>query len=317
MKALLIGGNGILGNSIYNVLSSKGIFTTSIDDREIHNRDQIVFDLNSDLGNLNLNENYDIAVSIFDGDIGYQRKLKQVLRDRVRKIVIISTTLVYNRSSKNTGPIEESHPVASKGVYGGYVDKKLDLEEFWINQDDIPYIILRPYHILGPGAYLGCLPFHNRDPLLLKRITDGQDLRLYNAGEVMSSFVNSKDIGEIVRRLASSDIKNEIYNISHPTPFKVVDYYKIIGGILSKEINIQSISKEKVMVNDYGWEMTIFPHVYEMSKIKKDLGYTPQHSLKDSIREVIDNYPNEVSTDNIPVHKNMNLPPRPHLPEWL
>ena len=88
-------------------------------------------------------------------------------------IIIMSTALVYDRSKYTTQRITTKHPISPIGIQGAYVDHKIQLEKYW-QESKFNWTILRPYHILGPGSYLGCIPPHNRDPQLIKKIKSGE-----------------------------------------------------------------------------------------------------------------------------------------------
>jgi nucleoside-diphosphate-sugar epimerase len=80
------------------------------------------------------------------------RVVHDVLKGKTKKLVILSTTLVYDRSNLSYLLTSPDLDLAEEGVLGGYVDGKIGMEKFWRNSGFRNLAILRPYHILGKGS---------------------------------------------------------------------------------------------------------------------------------------------------------------------
>ena len=67
-----------------------------------------------------------------------------------------------------------------------------------------------------------------------------------------------------------------------------------------------------------GWELTTLPHIYDVTDLKRDIGFVPDIPLREAINEAIKNYPETPEDkDKIPVHQRMNVLPRPKPINWL
>jgi len=330
-KVLLIGGTGILGKAIISEALKEKIEITviglSIDNsipkeviqivanrKDKTNFEEIVDKLNKK------EKNWDLVLDIADWDRQDAEQTYNLFKNYSRHFFIISTTLVYDRSNPDNQPIKENHPLAKKGALGGYVDNKLDIENFWQSIKDANWTILRPYHIIGPtGSLLGCIPEHNRDPNLIESIKKGDILILCNGGNYIVDTVDARDIGKVILK-ASGNKKTffKAYNVINPNHKTAKEYYEIIGKALGKEIKIKSKSIKDIWKENKGWQLTTLPHKYDVSDLRKDIGFVPEISLEQSIKEALKNYkPITLSISQIKVHQRMTLLPRPKPIRWL
>ncbi|HLD98310.1 MAG TPA: NAD-dependent epimerase/dehydratase family protein [Candidatus Nanoarchaeia archaeon] len=323
----IIGGTGILGKAIiyealkedYQVIviglekdsSIPKKVTQIIADR----KDKINF--TKKVENIN---NIDILVDVADFSKEDAEQTYNLFKGKVKHFFILSTTLVYDRSKPYDKAIPSNYALAKVGELGGYVDRKLEIERFWRNKHDVNWTILRPYHIVSPhDSLLGCIPDHNRDPLLIKRILSEEPIVLCDGGNVKFNFVDARNIAKVI--LKSSENKKAFgksYNVVNPKPILAKEYYEIIGKELGKKINIKNKPIEKVWAENKGWQLTTLPHVYDVSDLKKDIGFIPNISIEQSLKEAIKNYkPVNKAISEIEVHKRMTLMPRPKPIKWL
>lgn len=328
---LIVGGTGIVGKAAVEEAIKQGYGVTVIGlkkessippqttqiavDRE--NKEEfskICSNLNKEIGQWDII--FDIAA--FDRENAEQTYL--CFKDHSKHIFILSTTLVYDRSEPSEDSIKSSHPLAKKGMLGGYVDNKLDVEIFWQKITDINWTILRPYHILGPtDSLLGCIPDHNRDPKLLERIKNEEELVLCNSGNIEFNFVHPKDIAKVVLKAAgNSKTFHKCYNVVNPERITAKEYYELIGKELGKEIKIKNKPIEAVWEEDKGWQLTTLPNLYDISDLQEDIGFVPDISIKQAIKEALASYKQvNLPISEIPVHKRMTRLPRPKKIGWL
>lgn len=325
---LLIGGTGIVGKAVikealkedYNlcVIGLTKNFSISSKVRQIvvNRKDQQKF------RELLEKESKDWDI-IFDIAPFAKEDCEQVynlFKNNTKHIFIMSTVLVYDRSKPSDKPIGSSHPLAKKGTLGGYVDHKLDVENFWKDKKDINWTILRPYHILSPeDSLLGCLPNHNRDPNLIENIKEEKELVLCEGGNIKFNYVNPTDIAKIVLK-ASGNPKtfHKAYNTVNPEITLAKDYFKLIARELGKKLKFKNKSIREVWEEDRGWQLTTLTHIYDVSDLKEDMGFIPNIPLDKTIREAIKNYKHiDLPISKIPVHQRMTLLPRPKPISWL
>lgn len=241
-----------------------------------------------------------------------------LFRNTSTRLIFLSTTLVYSRSERVDNPLPSHYPTATPGEMGGYVDKKVRMEQY-IQSQTLPWTILRPYHILGPHSLLGCIPDHNRDPELIDRLKRGEALTLCNGGEIDFNIVHPADIGRAVLAVAENPATiHKAYNCVNPEPVKARDYYAEIARQVGGTLKIKSKSYQEVWDESGGWELTSLPHMYDVSDLERDTGFVPRVSYQECIRDALA-YPPLVSGDvnAIPVHQRMTVLPRPRRFSWL
>lgn len=331
--ALIIGGSGILGIPVVLKLIAHGEYEvhyvaleeatdpkfpssviSHIVDKNGKDYIELIHNLNQEVGI------WDVVVDLIAFDDKSAEATCNLFRGYAKHIITISTTLVYDRTRKNDGPITENNPLAPEGVFGGYVDGKLRLEKFWHSVKDVNWTLFRPYHVLGPHSLIGCVPYHNRDPKLVEKIMKGESLLLCNGGNIEFNFVHPRDIAEaIYNTIGKEKTFGQAYNLVNPQPILAKDYYEEFARQLRKTVKIETVSMDEIWGKRQGWEMTTLPHVYSVEKIKRDIDFVPRMTLSEGIRDAINKPPvvRAQAVEEIPVHKRMNLLPRPNKPDWL
>lgn len=330
MRTLVIGGSGIIGTAMAKEAVAAGWNVTTIGVYDSPALPTEVRRFFADRSQPDFAERvtelsqiaWDVIVDVIPYD---QHSVEQTFQLFTRvgapHLFFLSTTLVYDRSQPSGKPIPDTARLACSGTMGGYVDGKLAVEQavrqcgsFWP-----AWTILRPYHVLGTGSLLGCIPDENRDPGLLQKIRNGTSLGLCNGGAILTSFVAAQDLARVIIRAARNcDAFSRAFNVVHPEPVRARTYYETIGTLVGRKPAIGTKSLRDVWREQYGWELTTLPHVYDVSALRATIGYAPNTSLCDVLAEVIAAYPKEErSLDEIPVHRHMTALPRPKIIPWL
>jgi nucleoside-diphosphate-sugar epimerase len=329
-NVLIIGGTGIVGfpivnqlilhndHNVYSVALDKGYFPESVHqyivDRNTEEFSDLIKKLTSEV-----EYRWDAVIDVFSFGEETSKVTYELFKNSAAQIITISTTLVYDRSKKNSEPITEQTPLAEKGRFGGYVDGKVGLDSFWQGVTDVNWTLLRPYHIVGAGSLLGCIPECNRDPKLLEKIKQGEVLRLCNGGEVLLNCIHPKDIAMAVYKIiGNKNTFKQAYNLVNPEVVVAKDYYAEIAKQVGGKLNIENVPMSTIWEESKGWEMTTLPHVYSMEKLNRDIGYVPNTPLSEQIKDAIANHPVIAGpNEEIPIHKRMNKLPRPKKIDWL
>lgn len=329
-NVLVLGGSGVVGKALINAFPADqdiSIWSIGIDPvpSDVQNLNQVVVDRNSPkffavLAELDLKvRRWDMVVDLCAFNGAHCRVIKEILHPRTEHFITLSTTLVYDRTHPSQGSIGESSSLARPGMYGGYVDGKISLEQYWQSQSDCNWTILRPYHILGSGHYLGCVPLHNRDPRLLSTIQAGEPLTLINAGDHSLSWIHAEDIARAILGVANfSGSYGRAYNVVHQKPVTALEYYTEIAMQLGCSLRVEGTTIEHVWRNRLGWEMTTLPHVYSSELLYQDTGISASMPFSTAIENCITHHPaREVNPSATAVHNRMNKLPAPNPPGYL
>ncbi len=327
---LILGGTGIIGKPTVFEALKEGYSVTTVSAEPDSNLpkevNQVVVNRNERekfketvCGLNKKNDKWDAVFEIYNLGENDGKELYECFKDTAEHIFVISTTLVYDRSVPSAAPIKSNHPLAKKGTMGGYAEHKLELELFWKSKTDVNYTILRPYHVLGAGSLLGCVPLHNRDPKLPQRIKDGETLELCDGGNVEFNFIHPTDIARMVLKAAGNPkTYRRAYNAVNPKKIVAREYFELIGDMLGEEVRIKNKPLREIWEEENGWALTTLPSLYDVSDVRQDIGFIPGISLETAIRDSLLHYPRgTVDVDQIPVHKRMTLLPRPKKIDWL
>jgi nucleoside-diphosphate-sugar epimerase len=324
---LLIGGTGIIGSAMVKEATRRGFDVTVITQEKSKHLPKKVKQLVLNRHNRNkfreavtqLHTQWDIVFDIYAYDEKDAKQTYDCFKASAKHIFVLSTTLVYDRSKPNKGAIKPSSRLAKMGIMGGYVDHKLKLEQFWRQVTDVNWTILRPYHIIGSGSLLGCVPLHNRDPKLLQRMRNGNALTICNGGTLELNFIHPKDIAKIIlKAYGNKKTFSKAYNTVNPAVITAHRYFKMIGDILKTKAIIKNKPIAEIWCEKAGWELTTLPHLYDVTDLQKDIGFTPNIPLRAAIKDAIAHYPIfHGSISRVPIHQNMNRPPRPKSIPWL
>lgn len=321
--ALILGGNGIIGREmvnqllalnyeVYEISKPEDTSTIKIEktvhikcDRRCISSFKVAIDK---VGHVF----FDVVIDLIPFGKVDCEILHSILKGRIGHLVVLSTTLVYgiNKHNNIKGEIKIGTPeLAKKGFFGGYVDGKLSVEEYWTQSSFERWTIIRPYHILGGGSSIGCCPVHNRDSELLDLLLNSRELLLVAGGEFQISYIDVSDLCSMIKNIISKkSCFQKSFNAVHPKPVLVADYYRYLAELLGVKLKVKSISIDYVKQINYGWELTAFRHVYSGEKLYFESNFTPRISIKESLKNTLDNYPNS-DIQAREVAKRMNIPP--------
>jgi nucleoside-diphosphate-sugar epimerase len=293
---LMIGGTGIIGKSMIELVKNYELVV--IGKENVKKLETLK------------TQHWDLIYGIYNFEDNHSKKLHDMFKDSCDHFIILSTTLVYDRSNLTYERIPSSHPLTPKNTQGAYVDKKLQLEEFWEATKCTNWTILRPYHILGPNSNLGCLPPHNRNPNLVEEIKKGE-IELCEGGRMPLNIVHPEDINRTVLKSAgNSETFGKKYNVVNPVEVIARDYFLKIAEFLKTPLRIKNKPAEECW-EEREWELTTLPHLYDTSDLEKDTGYTPDTPLETCIQDSLDNPPKPEIKEETQVHKRMNIKPNP------
>lgn len=324
---LIIGGTGIVGKptvmqlikhneyNVHSIALKKTDFPSSVKqyvvDRATEEYSELIQKLNLEI------DAWDAVIDIVAFNAEGGKSTYSLFKNHTQHIILLSTSLVYDRTKENSGPITEDVQLASEGQFGGYVDGKVRLEKFWQSVTDVNWTLLRPYHILGAESLLGCIPEYNRDPKLIERLKNGEILRLCNGGNIQFNYIHPKDIATAVYKIiGNTNTFKQVYNLVNPQLVLAKDYYAEVAKQVGGTLNIETVPMDEIWSEMKGWEMTTLPHVYSIKKLQRDIDFTPGITLEEGIRDAI-TYPAKVVATEIPIHHRMNKLPHPSRPKWL
>lgn len=295
MRILLIGGSGFVSGTIARKAIEAGhsVWVVTRGKRTLPNG---VVALPADR-----NEEGALAAALADGPvtwdlaidcIGYKPAHAEqdiaLLRDRVGRLVFISTDFVFD-PSRAMLPRTEEMPFTTQPGYG--YDKR-QCERVLIDAKaagrcgSMTWTILRPCHIYGPGSLLGCLPAHGRDVDLPARIQRGESLRLVGGGYFLQQPILAADLAATALACpALPATAGEIFITAGPDVIESRRYYQIIADELGVELRIEELPVDAYLAEHPESRPFLAHRIYDMSKLRLSGLPVPATPIEQGLRE--------------------------------
>ncbi|MCE0496359.1 MAG: NAD-dependent epimerase/dehydratase family protein [Methylacidiphilales bacterium] len=205
---------------------------------------------------------------------------------RAGRFVFVSTDFVYDYRDRQRPQAEYDARFAEEG-YGGA--KRLAEEVLlWADPVRLPWTILRPSHIYGPGSLLGCLPLQSRDPELLERLRRGEPLRLLDGGRLLQHPIFAADLARTILSVpAAPGVTGQILNVAGPDVVVSSRYYEVIAEAVGATVSIESIDLEGHLLAHPEQGPFCCDRVYDMTALSRSGLAIPTTRLHDGLREQV------------------------------
>lgn len=139
------------------------------------------------------------------------------------KIIVASSAAVYGNPKYL--PVDEEHPTEILSPYGL---SKLTMEKY-IQLSGVPYIICRFSNVYGERQ--NAFGEAGVVSIFSDSMQNNKDVFIDGDGEQSRDFVYVKDVADIIYKLCSSDIKNEILNVSTNTSCTINELFKTMAKV--------------------------------------------------------------------------------------
>ena len=204
-----------------------------------------------------------------------------------KKVLIVSTSEVYGKHLH--APLVETDNV----IYGpsskfrwSYAASKL-MDEFtalaYYRTNGLKTVIARLFNTVGPrqtGAYGMVIP------RFVDQALSGCPLTIYGDGLQTRTFTYVKDVVNALMALMSSeDTVGEVFNVGGIEEITIRDLAEKIISLTASSSTIEYIPYEKAFGKDFEDMLRRVPGI---EKIKKTIGYEPETSLDEILRQIID-----------------------------
>ena len=199
---------------------------------------------------------------------------------RLKRVVYVSTFGVYDRAKINDSVIRETHPIGGHNLYTTTKICSEQLLHSYTAMYNLDTIIIRPGGVFGRGHYVGGSTVGKVIRDLALNIIKGQpftmDAKTYGPNE----YVYGKDVGQaLFLACQAQNPKQRIYNagsgvVTSPDALAQI-VRELTPSVEVKLIGTSAAAGEKSAPLD-------------LSKSKGELGYTPKSSLKEALRDYMD-----------------------------
>lgn len=222
----------------------------------------------------------------------------ELFRGRIGKYIFCSSMAVAQNIEYDERlllPIRNRRlfPITSPNAYA--YNKSL-IEEYLVEQFDkngFPFVSLRPAEINGPGEV--------REWYYLERIRNGrQKILVPGHGE---NLIQPGYIDDLIQGFLLAIVKEnaigECYNITGDEIISLNDYIKLIAETVGQKVRTVNIPydifKNLVSIKYYFPYCYKYSFVVDINKIKDELGYQPEVSIREGIRKTSENWTEEYS----------------------
>lgn len=218
--------------------------------------------------------------------------IRQIVKAGINNMVFSSTCAVYGEAEYT--PIDENHPTKPANPYG---ESKLMSERIirWYGElKGLNYVILRYFNVCGAtdDAMIG--DAKKPSPHLMQNAVRGalgiEEFKLTCGtfdtpdGTPIRDYVNVVDLNSahlLALEYLTNGGKSEIINLGTGTGNSVMEIVKKTEEITGKKIDV---STGEARAGEYA------TMIAATEKAQKVLGWTPQHTLQDSVQTLVDWY---------------------------
>jgi len=199
---------------------------------------------------------------------------------KLRRVVYVSTFGVYERGKINDNVVKEIHPIGGHNLYATTKVCSEHLVHAYTSMYNLDTIIIRPGGVFGRGFYVGgsTVGMVMRD-LALAMIKGGPitiDAKIYGPNE----YVYGKDVGlALFLACQAQNPKQRIYNAGTGVVHGPEELAQAVREVVPKvDVRVSgssSADKSRSIPMD-------------ISVSKAELGYAPKFSLKEALRDYMD-----------------------------
>ena len=222
---------------------------------------------------------------------------------RVGRLVLVSTDFVYDPKRRRFPQSESDADYLASG-YGGLKREAERVLEA-AGADAVPWVVVRPGHIYGPGSLLGCLPPVGRDADLIGRVRRGDAVELVGGGHYLQQPVFAPDLARVILELGgaqgdrTSDPEErvapsgavlgfvspvgQVLNVAGPDIAESVDYYRFVAEALGTDLRVTEVPVEAYRVEHPERETFLCHRFYDLGRLEATGVRLPDTPLRDGI----------------------------------
>lgn len=138
-------------------------------------------------------------------------------------------------------------------------------------------------------------PYHFPEkliPLMILNCLEGKALPVYGKGTNVRDWLYVDDHAKAIQMIIENGRKGETYNVGGEAEWKNIDLIYEIIRILSMKQEVDPLKYQKLITFISDRPGHDFRYAIDCSKIKKELGWKPDHTFEEGIEKTIDWYLN-------------------------
>tara|TARA_Y100000310_G_scaffold174669_2_gene174726 strand:+ start:5950 stop:6942 length:993 start_codon:yes stop_codon:yes gene_type:complete len=198
------------------------------------------------------------------------------------KIVHAGSRMQYGKIVSN--PVTEEHPTFPLSIYGVH---KLAAEKYYLaynlhyGMKTICFRFTNPYGVRSQMKHSN----YSIVNWFIRQAIEGKEIPIFGDGEQERDYIFVGDLADALIMAASTDkTSGQIYNLGCGKPTKFKDMVKTV---------VEAAKSGKIVMKEWPkhWHNVETGGYYtDISKLKKDTGWTPTHSLEEGIDKTVKYY---------------------------
>ncbi len=194
-------------------------------------------------------------------------------RDYMERFIQIGTSELYgsvDTASTEETPIRPTSPyAASKAAFDLYLISVANVLKFRMN-------IIRPSNAYGPGQLL-----HRVIPRAIVCGLTGQKLPLQGGGRAKKSYIHARDLGRAIHLVSEKAPLGTVYNAGPKEPTAIRELVEMVAKVMGIPFEqLCEMTGDRLGQDSQYW--------LDSSAIKKDVGWEPEITLEEGIRETVE-----------------------------
>ena len=210
---------------------------------------------------------------------GTLKVLRTMVMNDIEHVLLTSSSEVFGDVSRSK--LNETSPFNPKS---GYAISKLACEQYLQGFNDefgLNYNVVRFFNIYGSGQVAEFVV-----PRFIKMVQKGIAPTIYGDGQQVRSFCHIKDAARATIDLfLNKNMLNDAYHIGNDLEsVTMVELANKVLQIMDKKMELNFVPFEK---SDRKSSREIFYRIPDITKIQQAIGYAPEITLEDGLKEII------------------------------
>lgn len=206
---------------------------------------------------------------------GTLNMLEAVRSNSIPKIIVTSTSETYGTSVYT--PIDEKHPMQAQSPYSAAKIGADKLAESYFLSFNLPVCIVRPFNTFGPRQSLRAVI-----PAIISQALNSEEIKLGSLSPVRDMvFVKDTVKGFLLAGVTEKSI-GEVINLGTGNGISIGELTEMIFKILGSNKKIIEDS-ERIRPE----KSEVLQLICDNKKAKEILGWFPEYSLEEGLRETI------------------------------
>ena len=305
-RVLITGGAGFIGSNAARILMDRGYDVVVLDDLTLGNKENVPAGAQFVEGNACDKAVYekigavdyiihlagassspmfvaDLAAAMTTNVVSHVAVLEHAHKCGAKKVIYASTSSIYGN---NPVPLTEDQSVTAPNYYAVSKHCMEELSHVFNDQTGLEIIGFRFMSVYGlHEEHKG--QFANLVSQFIWGLEEGKSPVIYGDGNQTRDFTNVKDVVNAFYLAMTSDktFGSDVFNVGTSHAINMHDLMDILNAEMGT--NIQPTLIENPIKKGY-----VKTQMADLGKISAQLGYAPQISLEEGVREIIENRKN-------------------------